>query len=206
MKNQKLENRIQIQSPKQILMSLNTYNQVSRIKRALAIMAMIFVSWNISMDLSAQCDARALACNNLVHVSLDNNCVAVIGPDVILEDPDTNDSLYRVEVYAPDGTVFFYDLSGSLTGGVSRVDTIREDYGGALLETRVYCLASGIYCWGNVKIEDKIKPILTIEPLDTAVSCFVYPFDLDPNSLVTRVSFSDNGCEKPDSLGFSYKF
>ena len=139
-------------------------------------------------SLNAQCDGKAMACNNLVHVSLDTNCVAVITPDVLLEDGDANDSLYRVEVRDPDGNL---------------IDTIRQDYGGVLLETRVYCIASGIYCWGYIKIEDKIPPMINVTPCDTAVSCFVFPFDLEANSLVTSVTFSDNGCEKPDSLGIT---
>ncbi|MEL6388603.1 MAG: T9SS type A sorting domain-containing protein [Bacteroidota bacterium] len=165
--------------------------QLSVIRRrfVLPILIMIGVALGVS-DLTAQCAGEALACNNLVHVSLDTNCIAVITPDVILENEDADTSLYRVEVRDPDGNI---------------IDTIRQDYNGALLEVRVFCKASvqPFFCWGFVKIEDKIPPVINVEPCDTAVTCFVFPFDLEPNSLVTKVTFSDNGCEKPDSLGIT---
>lgn len=154
-----------------------------------------------SSGLQAQCASKTMACNNLVHVSLDTNCLAVISPSVVLEGEKVAESEYRVQVIAPDGTQYIWDTGGA--GQPARFDTIRQDFDGALLEARVYCKASNIYCWGYIKIEDKIKPTLRISPIDTAVSCYVFPFDLDPNALVTQVSFSDNGCLKPDSLGIT---
>ncbi len=155
---------------------------------------MLVIFTLIGLQAQAQCETRVMACNNLINVSLDTNCVAVITPDAVLEAP-SGDQFYRVEVFTPDGDTIIWDPEQM------RYDTIREDYNKVLLETRVYCIETGIYCWGYIRIEDKIKPELEITPLDTAVSCFVYPFDLEPNALVTKVSFSDNGCEKPDSLG-----
>ena len=193
-KNRKvLNNDSHTQTPK--LMTSSNYISKA-IRRTIALMV-ILACCGYQVQLNAQCTGKALACNNLVHVSLETNCVAVISPNVLLEGEEGDETLYRVEVYAPDGTIYEWNPT------TPKYDTIRQDYGGAQLESRVYCIASGIYCWGYVKIEDKIKPTIEITPIDTVVSCFVFPFNLEPNALVTRVSFSDNGCLKPDSLGIT---
>ncbi len=156
------------------------------LRGSIVLLAMLAIS--SSQDLLAQCHNRTMACNSLVYVSLDTSCTAVITPDVMLENPAA-DSFYRVEVRDPNGNIIPDNI-------------IREDYGRRRLEVRVYCRESGIFCWGNIIVEDKIPPMLDVSPMDTVVSCFVFPFDLSANALVTRVTFSDNGCFKPDSLGF----
>ena len=132
----------------------------------------------------AQCDGQALACNNLVQVSLDTTCTALITPDVVLEDPQGDESFYEVRVYDPNGDTIPGDL-------------ITQDYDNQKLEVRVYCRASGIYCWGYIWVEDKIKPSISVSPRDTAVSCYQFDFEFDPNEFVDTIAFSDNGCEKP---------
>jgi len=188
-----LNNDSQLQIPN----LMRSYNHILKAIRSKVTLLVLVACCGYQVQMTAQCTAKALACNNLVHVSLDTNCLAVITPNVVLEGEEPNEALYRVEVYAPDGTKYEWNPTTAV------YDTIRQDFGGAQLETRVYCIASGIYCWGYVKIEDKIKPTIEISPIDTAVSCFVFPFDLEANALVTRVSFSDNGCLKPDSLGIT---
>lgn len=144
-----------------------------------------------STDLGAQCERRAMACNNLVNVTLDENCMAIITIDMILEDQQGADNDYTLRIFDPEGNRIM-------------TDTLREDYDCKHLKVEVECKRSGIYCWGYIIVEDKIKPNLTVTPLDTAVFCNVYDFELDPTSLVTQVTFSDQGsCEKPDSLGIT---
>lgn len=140
-------------------------------------------------DAEAQCARRAMACNNLLHLSLDDSCKVEVTVDMILEDMVGVEADYELRIFDPQG---------------NRINTniLRDDYDCKKLKVEVQCRQSDIYCWGYIIVEDKIKPNLTITPLDTAVTCNVYDFDLQPNSLVTRVSFSDQGsCEKPDSLG-----
>ena len=158
--------------------------------RKVAFIALILSTYLTgTSDLSAQCDRRALACNNLVHVALDENCEAIITLDMILEDQQGADSQYELRIYDPEGNRIMSNI-------------LRDDYDCQKLKVEVECLSSDIYCWGYIIVEDKVKPDLTITPLDTAVYCYVYDFDLAPNSLVTEVTFSDQGsCEKPDSLG-----
>ena len=170
-------------------------NSISINKSILSCRMMAFIASLIFIfsgaNLNAQCERRAMACNNRLNIPLNENCEAIITIDMILEDQVGADSDYELRIFDPEG-----DLIMS--------DTLREDYDCQPLKVEVECLSSGIYCWGYIVIEDKIKPSLTISPLDTAVTCNIYDFQLDPNALVTDVSFSDQGsCEKPDSLGIT---
>ncbi len=169
-------------------MRFNRINLPSILRSILSMVvcAVIMIGAN---QLNAQCERRAMACNNLLNIPLNENCEAIITIDMILEDQQGPDSDYELRIFDPQGNRIMSD-------------TLREDYDCEPLKVEVECLASEIYCWGYIVIEDKIKPSLTISPLDTAVTCNVYDFNLDPNALVTEVSFSDQGsCEKPDSLG-----
>ena len=54
----------------------------------------------------AQVDCNTtMACNDGLQVSLDDNCEAVITPDMILEDPEYDDSDYTVEVMDGQGNI-----------------------------------------------------------------------------------------------------
>ena len=113
------------------------------------------------------CDGRAMACNNLVYVSLDTACMAIITPDVVLEDPFAVPSEYEVRVFDPNGII----IPG---------DTILQDYDNQRLKVEIECIASGIFCWGYLIVEDKVPPVVEVCPKDTAVSCYLFDFDLDP--------------------------
>lgn len=173
--------------------SMSTINQKTTISlrlKHIVTAAMMLILTTMALDMQAQCGNSALVCNNLVRVSLDTSCTAVITPDVVLKDLNIDTSFYYVEVYDPNGVL----IPG---------DTIRQDYNGAKLEVRVYCKSNNLYCWGNIIIEDKIPPEIEITPCDTILSCIVMPFELDPNSLVSSVSFTDNGCTKPDTFSIT---
>ena len=157
--------------------------------RLLTVISMMMMSV-VAYDASAQCGNQALVCNNLVRVSLDTSCTALITPDVVLKGLNIDTSLYDVEVYDPEGNLIPDDL-------------ITDDYDGQRLEVRVYCRGSNLFCWGNIIVEDKIPPTIEITPCDTTLSCAVMPFELDPNALVTSVSFTDEGCEKPDTFSIT---
>ena len=99
-----------------------------------------------------------LACNDLVHVSMDTNCIAVITPDMVLEDPGIG-CPYEVRVY---------DSNGDTIPG----DTITAEYVGQTLQYAVYI--DGNSCWGHLKIEDKFPPVVQCPPPDT-VWCHQFP-------------------------------
>ena len=165
----------------------STYLHMKSIKR-IATMCMLTVMTVWSAQAQTPCADQAVACNNLVYVSLDTQCIAVITPDVVLESPLADPNDFDVRIYDPEGMI----IPG---------DTIRDDYDGAHLKVEIECIASGIFCWGYLIVEDKIPPVVEVCPKDTAVSCFMFDFDFDPNNFLSKPpTFTDNGCEKPDSL------
>ncbi len=88
-----------------------------------------------------------MSCNDLVQVSLDENCEAVIAPDMILESPDYDDSEYSVVVMDDEGNVVPNATMGSThIGQTFQVSVTLDD-----------CSLS---CWGNITIEDKLEPVV----------------------------------------------
>jgi subtilisin-like proprotein convertase family protein len=97
-----------------------------------------------------------LACNDNVQVSVNENCEAFIGTDMILEGGPYgcyDDYLVAVEGY------------GSDFGGV----TIDGDAIGETLQVTVTDPTTGNSCWGTISVEDKIPP--TIQCSDVVIMC-----------------------------------
>jgi hypothetical protein len=93
---------------------------------------------------------QSLACNDLVNISVDANCEAVINADMILEGgPYSCYDDYTVELR----------LNGVLQNPINVVD---HRHVGRTLEATVIA-PNGNRCWGNVLVEDKILPNLVCE-------------------------------------------
>ncbi|MDQ3141871.1 MAG: hypothetical protein M3Q56_06450, partial [Bacteroidota bacterium] len=85
-----------------------------------------------------------LACNDLVHLSLDTNCYAELTPEMLLEDLDGLSTDYVIQVeYAK---VWSNDINFDQSH-------INKTY-----NYRVIHIATGNSCWGKVRIEDKYPP------------------------------------------------
>ncbi len=109
-----------------------------------------------------------LACNDLVNISLDETCEAIITADMMLE----------------GGPYYCYDnytvqICDSGTGGNSV--TVDETYLGQTICIEVCDPLTGNCCWGEVLIEDKIAPVIACE--DITVGCEAT--DLSPGALVS---------------------
>lgn len=89
----------------------------------------------------AETSAQALACNDNVQVSLNQNCEADITPGMILEgeDEDLIDN-YSVSIDGITGTII-------TVPGVYSV-TITDN-------------SNGNSCWGTINVEDKLAPLIT---------------------------------------------
>ncbi len=97
----------------------------------------------------------ALACNDLVQVSLDGNCTAILNADEILEGgPYHCYDNYIVEIQ--QGNIWVPAILG-------------PQYVGQLLVVRVTDPVTGNSCWGQVLVEDKLPPQL--ECTDYTLSC-----------------------------------
>jgi hypothetical protein len=106
-----------------------------------------------------------LACNNLVHVSVNSMCEAEIAAEMILEGEDeicAQLGFYNVEVRDEKGLVI-------------PMDEIDGSFIGRRLQVRVSEIICGNSCWGYIIIEDKAPPILECQT-DT----FRCNQDLDP--------------------------
>jgi hypothetical protein len=120
---------------------------------------------SISKIVNVIATPATLTCNDLVYISLDVDCVTEILPDQILEGTYGCDDDYLVELdkTAPYG-------NGPWVPGIVGVADLGQTY-----QVRITHLVSGNKCWGNVKIEDKLAPVLTCT--DINLSCPITTYD-----------------------------
>ncbi|NUN69240.1 MAG: hypothetical protein HUU02_05965, partial [Bacteroidetes bacterium] len=100
-----------------------------------------------------------VVCNDLVHVSLDADCVEDITPDEVLEGTYACFDDYSVVLTYPFGTNSY--------NPPNRVDATH--IGKTLNYTLVHA-TSGNMCWGQIKVEDKLAPTLNC-PEDITIAC-----------------------------------
>ncbi len=98
-----------------------------------------------------------LACNNSVQISLDDDCAVVVTPDMVLEGQGTNGCDYVVLVLGANGQP------------IPTSPEITSAYVGMTLTAKVSL--GGNSCWGSLKIEDKLPPVIDC-PDDMTVSCY----------------------------------
>jgi hypothetical protein len=113
------------------------------------LLAIVLMSLGIN-NLSAQC---ALACNDLVQLSLDQACSVTLTADMVLEGPAP----------AACGTSFQVQVkkNGVWTPAVGSYTATNADVN-KTYEVRVRQTVSPFNtCWGNIHIEDKLPPVLT---------------------------------------------
>jgi hypothetical protein len=97
----------------------------------------------------------SISCNNLENVSLDDNCQALITPDMVLEGTYFCDDDYTIEIEDYKGDPVQNPVSGSHIG---------ED-----LTVTVTHTPTGNSCWGTINVEDKSAPTVTCQ--DRTISC-----------------------------------
>ncbi|MDX1913156.1 MAG: hypothetical protein SFV22_16805, partial [Saprospiraceae bacterium] len=100
-----------------------------------------------------------LVCNDLVYLSLGSACTETILPDMVLEGTHGCYDDYIVEI---DRTLPYGN--GPWEPALVNAADIGKTY-----QYRVTHLPSGTVCWGNLRIEDKLSPILVCEPF--AIPC-----------------------------------
>jgi subtilisin-like proprotein convertase family protein len=111
----------------------------------------------------------SLVCNDLVYVSLDESCSYCLGADGVLEGGPYScydDYVVEVDRTAPFG-------NGPWQPACFGPADINKTY-----QVRVTDPSTGNKCWGNVKIEDKLPPVLVCR--DIVVPCNALPQDI-PN-------------------------
>jgi hypothetical protein len=114
-----------------------------------------------------------LSCNDQVYVSLDASCTKAIGADDVLEGSFLcyDDYIVDVDKTIPLG-------NGPWVPAVFNASDIGKNY-----QVRVRHLVSGITCWGNLQVEDKLAPALVCENFE--IPCNTP--NLTPNYLVNTL-------------------
>ena len=107
--------------------------------------------------LQAQAQSCPLACNNLVQVSMDEDCIVPITYQMMLEGESPTCTTYTVDVLGLNGQV----LTSSPNVTSANI--------GQTLTVRVRSGANS--CWGQIKIEDKLPPVITC-PDPITISCY----------------------------------
>ncbi len=90
-------------------------------------------------------NAPPMACNDLVHISLDSLCWATVAPHTVLQEVIGSPVDYRIKLYYSNG-IEQADLNLD-NSDINRI----YDY-------KIWHLPSGNSCWGKILIEDKYPP------------------------------------------------
>ena len=88
-----------------------------------------------------------LVCNDNVLISLDASGLVEITPDMVLEGSD------------PDAGFFTVNISSNT--GANLGNTIGCAQIGQVLTVKITDICNGSSCWGNLKVEDKLDPLVT---------------------------------------------
>lgn len=144
------------------------------------------------MLLSAQKNyGQTLACNDLVFVSLDENCSFTLEPEHILEGTILPNCVVELDKTAPFG-------NGPWVGPNLSATDIGNTY-----MVRVRHVPSGNICWGNLTVEDKLPPVLDCEGFSTVQLTGVAPLTLATTDLsITDVDACGAHTLLPASLQF----
>jgi len=132
--------------------------------------------------------AQAMACNNLVQVSIDgtpNTCQAVINADMILEGDPIPGHDYYIEIK--------HNFTVIASGVNEATITDASLYFGYTLTSSIEDQTSGNSCWGSMILEDKLAPTITCSDvtigcsaaINAALPTAVDNCDLDPEVQLT---------------------
>jgi len=160
-----------------------SFAQDNRLYKWICVVSMLAI---MQVNGFSQCD-YALACNDMVQISLGSDCTETITADMIIENPEFSDDNYLVVIELPDGT----ELSDPI---------VTLDHIGMTLEVKVTLTFNNcnISCWGNITVEDKLPPIV-ICPEDMTVDCGI---SLDPADIGGINPLDVTDCSGVDTIYF----
>ena len=140
-------------------------NRPSKLTNLASMLALfVMLAWTQTSTAQVNCNVT-MACNDGVQVSLDENCLATIFPDMILENPQ-----FDMDDYA----VLIYDEAGDLVpGNTLDFSHVNQDF-----SVNVQLIGCAAACWGNITLEDKLPPVIN-DCEDIIVECGA---NLEPGS------------------------
>ncbi|MBU6341719.1 MAG: hypothetical protein KGS48_09520, partial [Bacteroidetes bacterium] len=148
----------------------------------MSLLLTVVLSLAVGVKASAQC---SLVCNDLVQVSLDQNCEAELLPDDILEGGGCPNGNLQVQAKINN---IWVPASGNFVCTSANI--------GQTLQVRVRDLISGNMCWGNVKVEDKLAPTITCTNinLNCAVTNYTPAYILNSLNIAAAYPTVDDNC------------
>ncbi len=144
----------------------------------------------------------SLTCNGLVQVALDENCIAEIMPDDILEGNATGCGLLSVQIF---------DTSGNLIPTSPFIDGTYLD---ETLTVRLNEASTGNYCEGAIEVRDYIKPEIVCTNLSLLCTDSTHPDDVgyasvtdncDSNVILSYVDSIENPLCDPSLVQVIYR-
>jgi len=138
----------------------------------------------VTQEVTIEPNVDEMICNDLVNITITDEGCTLVGSDQILE----GDYLGCYDAYIIDRV---HDLSGSCGNDAPRgFFWINCDDVGNTITLKVIDPISGNSCWGDVHVDDKVKPVL---------ECEVTYTDISGNDQVGTV-FNLTCAESPDDI------
>jgi len=132
----------------------------------------------------------SLICNDLINFTVDQNCSGVVNADQVLEGGPYgcyDNYVVQVDKTAPFG-------NGPWVPAVFGPGDIGKNY-----QIRVTDPTTGNKCWGNIKVEDKLPPVLTCPPYTLACNTnLTNPYA--PSTVVTTLTTIFNSTNVPVNI------
>ncbi|MCK6693653.1 MAG: hypothetical protein L6Q97_16345, partial [Thermoanaerobaculia bacterium] len=139
---------------------------------------------------------KSLVCNDLVQISLDANCEAVVGADQVLEGGPYgcyDDYIVELDKTAPFG-------NGPWVPAVLGPSDVGKTYQVRVVDPE----NNDNKCWGNIKVEDKLPPVLScptayaycnqsLEPCANSKPIYVPDPNADPIQFPANFDFLGSG-------------
>ncbi len=122
-----------------------------------------------------------LACNDLINISLDQNCEVEVNADMLLEG-----NIYSCY---EDYIITLEDSAGD---PITTAPIIGLAYQGQLVTYTVLDPNTGNSCWGELYIEEKLQPVIEC-PIDVVISCDENPLALELDTLAPNFGMLKTG-------------
>lgn len=124
----------------------------------------------------------SMACNDVVNISLDGDGIVQILPQMVLEGTAVDDQFYNVAIT-------------QLPDQISIGNTVTCNQIGQDLLVKVTDICSGSACWGHLKVEDKLPPVIQCQTITIPCAATSYTPSYLLNTLQVAQAFpaaSDN--------------
>ncbi len=140
-----------------------------------------------------------LSCNDLVNISVDEACEAVITPDVILEGgPYGCYETYNVSIAGMPATAVTGNGTESVAIDASRIAAFQANGMAGTYEVSIIDPDNNNNsCWGYIMLEDKLAPTITCE--DVTISCIASTEPADPVTGSVSADNNDTGVQWADN-------